>query len=383
MSLTDQDPTGRLIGDTLAATVTDPLRIAVDVTPLIGNRTGIGVFTAGLSGALALRDDVTMRRFAVTWRARAGAAPDQLRPMPARPLRWCWRRFEHPPIEWFTGPVDVVHGTNFVAPPTRRAATVVSVHDLTSVRFPQLCTPDTLQHPALIRRAIDRGAFIHTDTRAVADEVISWSGIDPSRVCTVHPGLTQPAGVMVDPPRFGAPYILALGTIEPRKDHPLLLRAFAEVARADPDVLLVVAGADGWGTAAFDRTLGGLDPFVRARVRRLGWVSDEQRSGLLANAALFAYPSVYEGFGFPPLEAMAHGVPVVGTRIAALVEVLGAAAHLVEPTDSAFGEAMGRLLVDSTERTRLQVAGRATVARYRWDRCAAGIVELYRQAATS
>ncbi|MDQ3145333.1 MAG: glycosyltransferase family 1 protein, partial [Actinomycetota bacterium] len=148
---------------------TDPparrLRVAFDATPLLGVRTGVGAFTASVLEGLALRPDVDVTAFAVTWRGRdalaamvpAGVALPR-RPMAARPLRELWARSDVAPVEWWTGPVDVVHGTNFVVPPGRDAAEVVTVHDLTAVRFPELCTPDTLRWPALLRRALDRGA---------------------------------------------------------------------------------------------------------------------------------------------------------------------------------------------------------------------------------
>ena len=365
----------------------DSLRIAYDVTPLIGNRTGIGVFTAGLLAELQLNPEVDVRRFAVTWRGRAEAGSAARWPMPARPLRALWRRVSAPPIEWFTGRVDVVHGTNFVVPPTTHAARVVSVHDLTAVRYPQLCTSDTLQYPELVRRAIAQGAFVHTDTQAVADEVIAWSGIDASRVRAVHPGVDAPGcGGRVAPGDVGsrtipAPYVLALGTIEPRKDHPTLLRAFAELAADDADLRLVVAGQDGWGSEAFARTMATLEPRVRYRVSRIGWVSDAHRAELIAHAAVFAYPSLYEGFGFPPLEAMTLGIPVVATRIAALTEVLGDAAAFAPVGDPiALAATLRSVLGDTAEHGRLAQEGRRRAAGYRWATCAGAMIEIYRAA---
>jgi len=158
-----------------------PLTVAVDATSLLGRPTGIGVFTAGLLAGLAGRSDVEPSAFAVSWRRREGieallprGVPARQRAMPARPLHLAWRHCELPPVEWFIGPTDVVHGPNFVVPPTRKAARVMSVQDLTPVRFPELCDPATLVFPSLVARALDHGAFVHASTRFIADEVLEY-----------------------------------------------------------------------------------------------------------------------------------------------------------------------------------------------------------------
>lgn len=382
----------------------------MDVTALLSARTGIGVFTAELLGRLARVDDLDLRAYAVTWRGR-----DRLRsvvppgvglaraPMAARPLRGAWARAERPPIEWWTGPVDLVHGPNFVVPPARRAARLVTVHDLTPLRFPELSTADTLQYPALLRRAIAAGAHVHTVSRFVAGEVIEFFGADPGRVHTVPNGVSAVAGG--DPARGRARagaerYVLFLGTVEPRKDLPVLVRAFDAVIdavsgpRGDPrggprgdaggdpgnghdDLRLVIAGPDGWGVEA-------LVAAVRSarhgdRVVRAGWVDDGARADLLAGASVFAYPSRYEGFGLPPLEAMAAGVPVVTTATGALPETVGDAAVLVAPGDAdALAEALVRVLDDESFAATMVARGRAHWPRFSWDRCAADLADLYR-----
>jgi alpha-1,3-rhamnosyl/mannosyltransferase len=173
-------------------------------------------------------------------------------------------------------------------------------------------------------------------------------------------------------------YVLALGTVEPRKDLPSLLAAFDAAAARLPDVRLVVAGPDGWGQPAFDDALA--RTVHRDRVVRVGWVEDPVRAALLSGAWAYAYPSLYEGFGFPPLEAMAVGVPVVATTAGALPEVLGDAARLVPPGDT---DALAEALValdDDAERAALVERGRRRVGRFSWDACADGLTALYRRA---
>ena len=378
-----------------------PLRVAFDATPLLGVRTGVGAFCLGALGALGEREDVEVGAFAVSWRRRQGirhhlpagvAVIDT--PMPARPLHAAWERSRVPPVEWFIGRHDVVHGSNFVVPPTRRAARVATVHDLTAIRFPEMCDAYTRHYPGLVRRAVAEGAWVHTPSRFVADEVVELLGVPAERVRAVHHGVpaldpadpsdpsepVEPAAAAGPaPPDKGAPYVLALGTVEPRKDLPTLVRAFDPVAAAIPDVRLVVAGPDGWGTEAFAAALSGAAH--RDRVDRVGYVDGARRAALLRGACLYVYPSIYEGFGLPTLEAMTAGVPVVTTTAGALPEVVGDAAVCVAPGDvEALAASITALLTDEDRRGELVERGRRRAAQFSWAATGQGLADLYRDA---
>ncbi|MEJ7763940.1 MAG: glycosyltransferase family 1 protein [Acidimicrobiales bacterium] len=372
------------------------LRACLDATPLVtlgGQRSGVGTFVAGALEALAGRDDLEVVAFALTFRGRAvwrDALPAGVRPVgvavPARLVRTAWLRTPLPPFEWFAGRAHVVHGTNFVAPPVRRGAVVVTVHDLTPVRFPEMVEPAAAAYPALVRAAVGRGAWVHTPSRFVADEVIELLGVPADRVVAVPHG--TPAATGGDPARgrlaAGAErYVLAIGTVEPRKAYPDLVRAFAPLAAEDPELRLVVIGRMGWGSGAFARAVAELAPETRERVRTTGWLPDGARDDLLAGAAVLAYPSRYEGFGLPPLEAMAAGVPVVATDAGSLPEVLAGAATLVPvgDVDALAGALQSALGLDAAGQKATVEAGRRHAASYTWAGCAEGLAALYARAA--
>jgi glycosyltransferase involved in cell wall biosynthesis len=374
--------------------VSPPLRLAFDATSLLGPRTGVGVVAQEVLSRVALDPDTEVVAFAATWRGRAqlsqvvpAGVRAVSRPMAARPLRMGWGHLDAPPIEWWTGRVDVVHSPNYVVPPSRRGAELMSVHDLTFVRFPELCTRDTLAYPPLIRRALRRGATIHTGSQFVADEIMAEFGVGADRVVVIAYGVNPlpPDGPATSGERGrelagGGPYVLALGTVEPRKDLPSLVAAFDAVAAGRPDLSLVIAGPDGWGAAALDTAMAA-SPH-RSRIHRLGFVSDDTRAALLRGASVYAYPSIYEGFGLPPVEAMAAGTPVVTTSAGSLPEVVGDAALVVSPRDAdGLGQAIARLLDDPALTHRLRLAGLDRAARYSWDTTAADLLSLYRRLA--
>ncbi|MDQ2726540.1 MAG: glycosyltransferase family 4 protein [Actinomycetota bacterium] len=360
--------------------------VGIDATPLLGSRTGVGVFVDGLFSALAGRPGLTLRAYGLTARGSrrlgavlpAGVAHRRL-PLPAGVALRAWARTDIPTIEAWSGRVDVIHGTNFVVPPSRRAARLVSVHDLTSLHHPELCTPAARRYPDLVRRALGQGAWVHAVSESVAADTVEHLGAEPGRVRVIYSGAPQPPALPPPgqrPP--SCPYILALGTVEPRKNLPALVAAFDHVADDHPDLELHIAGPTGWGEDALVRAIGASRH--GRRIARLGWVPDPADE--LSGAAIVAYPSLYEGFGFPPLEAMAAGVPVVATAVAALPEVLGNAAVLVAPGDTpALAAALGRVLSDDALRARLIEAGRTRVGRYRWELTGDRFARLYTELA--
>jgi glycosyltransferase involved in cell wall biosynthesis len=359
-----------------------PLTVAIDATPLLGAPTGIGVVARGVVEELAGRPDVDLIGYGFTatgWAALRSRLPAGVRPsrapMPAAALLRAWARMDRPSGDWWMGSVDVMHGTNFVVPPSRRAARLVSVWDLTAVRYPELCTPSSLRYPALVQRAVDRGAWVHTGAASVAAEIVDHFGVDPGRVRVIPPGVDRATAPTRPAPPASSPYLLGLGTSEPRKDFPGLVAAFDQLAGIHADLQLRIAGPPGWGERQLQQAIAAATH--RDRVLRLGWVEDV--GPLLAGAAVFVYPSRYEGFGLPPLEAMGRGVPVVATTAGSLPEVLGDAAVLVpvgEPP--ALAAAIDRVLTDDLLRAGLVEAGRRRVEAFSWRAAGDALMGTYR-----
>lgn len=368
---------------------TRPLRVAIDVTSLIGERTGVGHVTAAFVERLATRADLSLVAYAVTGR-RALAASLDLPPalplrvtrVPARALFAAWRRAPAPRIERWTGAIDVVHGTNFVVPPARAGA-LVTVHDVAFLRDRALGSPESCRYAGLLRAALRRGATVHVFSDTVAAEVRELLQCPEHRVVRISPGIADTTAG--DPGagrrQAGAErYVLALGTVEPRKNLPRLVSAFDRVAADDPHLHLVVAGPDGWGRDAYAAAVAAAHH--RARIVRLGYVDDRARRDLLAGAAALAYVSLDEGFGHPPLEAMRAGVPVVAARAGSLPEVLGDAALLVDPSSvEAIAAGLRDVLHDAALRRRLVERGHRRAASYSWAKATDELVACYRRLA--
>lgn len=363
-----------------------PLRVTLDATPLIGDATGIGVFTSALVRELKANEkSVELSAFAMTGRnvkAISNLLPNTQHntvPMPAGLLSKAWSRASFPPIDLWMKPGSVVHGTNFVVPPTRKAARLVTVHDLTSVRFPELCNATSLRYPKLVERAVKNGAHVHTLTKAVAQDVEELLNVPSERIHIIPPGVDARAEAKQH--ESTSPYIFAIGTIEPRKDYPTLISAFDKLATKLKDVELLIAGASGWGMSDFKSALDAAKH--RDRIKVLGRINDDQYMTYLRGASVLAYPSIYEGFGYPPLEAMSANVPVVASNVASLPEVCGDAALLVETRNpDALAASLESVLTDVSIRDELIRKGCQQVARFQWKDAGTKFVELYKELAT-
>lgn len=360
------------------------MRVALDVGPLYGPRTGVGEAVVGMRTALDAHEEVTIDGYLVSGRATPRPGDRKL-PLPGIVAAHLWSRADVPRADRWLAGCDLVHGTNYVAPPSR-LPTVVSVYDCWFLAHPDLAGPLVRRAGAVLRRRVADGAWIHTGATAVSTQASELLGTD--RVVTVPLGPPAPIAELAAlpaPPAAatlgGRPFVLALGTQEKRKDLTLLIAAFDELAHRLPDVRLVLAGAPGDDSAAVAAAIAALEPGIATRILPLGFVDEATKHWLLRSAALVAYPSLDEGFGFPVLEGHAAGTPVVATRVGALPEVAGdAAAFVEERSPEALAAVLERVLTDSAQRLMLIEAGYRNLTRFSWDRTATGLIDLYRTA---
>ncbi len=366
------------------------MRVAFDVTPLLGAPTGVAQSVRGLLAALpSAAPEIEVAPYVLSGRAVRGvpAVVDGRRatplPFPAGVAIRAWGRLDLPRADRWLGGADVVHGSNFVVPPMRAHPTTATIHDCWCARHPGTCTPAVEAFTDAVRRAVARGAWLHVTTAHGAAEVADVYGVE-ERVAIVPfaiPTATEgPVGV-VPPEVAGHPYVLAMSALDPRKGLAGLVRAFGDVAAAEPDVALVLAGPDGPARPSIDEALAALPVDMASRVHLLGTVDDGTRRALLAGARVLAYPSLDEGFGFPVLEAMAQGVPVVASSAGALPEVTAGAADLVPVgDDAALTDALTRALTDEPHRAALVAAGLARASDFSWERTAEGMAAFWQRA---
>lgn len=368
------------------------MRICVDIQPALSQRAGIGRYTRHLVqhlGEFAGEDELSLFCFDFSRRGLDFEAPrtriQAVRWCPGRIAQQAWKRLHWPPYNWFAGPADLYHFPNFVIPPLTRGGSIVTIHDMSFIRHPEFAEPKNLRYlSATIRRTAHKADAIVTDSKFSAMEIQDLLGIPAGRVFPIHLGVAPecrpPSPDDIANTRrildLDRPYLLTVGTIEPRKNLPLLVEAFEQLKDFDGD--LVVAGMTGW---KFEPILDRIKTSSAAsRIRLLSYVPDGELPGLYAGAAVFAIPSVYEGFGLPPLEAMACGTPVVSSRGGSLPEVLGDAAILVEEFNAgAWATALQSLLSDAALRTRLVAAGLRHAAQFTWRETARQTWNVYRQ----
>ena len=286
------------------------------------------------------------------------------------------------------GGFHLLHAPAYVAPRRLDVPLVLTIYDLVALRHPELARRANVAHYRLrLPRSARAAARIIVPLECVARQVVEHLGVDRDRVRVVplgvDAGFRPPSAAAVASVRehyaLGAPFVLFVGNIEPKKNLPTLLRAFAELTRHGLPHELVIAGTRGWKCRCVFRLPAELG--IEDRVRFLGYVAEADLPGLYGAAELFAFPSLIEGFGLPPLEAMACGTPVVTSDAEALVETAGDAAEHVPARDAeALADAMRRVLGDQALRERLCQAGLARAAQFTWQRTAEATRAVYREA---
>ncbi len=368
------------------------MRIGIDYTAAARQGAGIGRYTRELIAALLTMD--SSHRY-VLFAATGGLDPQSWR-REAERLRACgarfrsvplsdewmarlWHRLRLPvPVELVTGRLDVFYSPDFVLPPTRRATrTLLTVHDFSFIHCPEAFVPSLRRYlERVVPRSIGRADLVLADSAYTRRDIISLLGVPPARVQVLYSGVAPRFCPQPRPgererlrTRYGVdvedrPYVLSVGTLQPRKNYVRLIRAFATL---EPGTRLLIAGGRGW---LYRDILTEAERHAD-RVGILGFVDDADLPALYRHAALFVFPSLYEGFGLPVLEAMACGVPVVCSNASSLPEVAGEAALLVDPHDSdGLARAMARALEDADMRRGMIERGLEQAARFTWERAA-------------
>lgn len=283
----------------------------------------------------------------------------------------------------------VYHEPNYVIVPFD-GPTVVSVHDLSHLHYPLFHPRERVAHLAKgLSRSLERASRVIVDSEFVRRELIEHMGVRPEKVRTVHCGVDavfrprsreETLPVLQRYGLCGSDYVLSVTTLEPRKNLVSLLTAFSRLPerlqRAHP---LVLVGAKGWHTEEIENAM---TPLLQlGLVRWIGYVPAEELPVLYSGAFAFAFPSLYEGFGLPPLEAMASGVPVLTSNVSAMPEVTGGAALLVDPRDlDNLTEGLTRLITDEEFRQRARADGLARARLFTWEGSVEGIIQVYRSA---
>ncbi len=319
------------------------------------------------------------------------AAPIPLSP---RRLTQLWQRARLPlPVELFTGRLDLLHAPDFVLPPTR-ARTLVTIHDLSFLIYPQFAAQGMVRYlSSAVPRSLQRADAVLADSEATRGDLKRLLGIDPQRVEVVYPGVSPcfrrltPAETEPVRSRLALParFLLFVSTLEPRKNLVRLLEAFAQLIeqrRHTPHaaLTLVIAGRRGW---LYEDVFAAIDRLQLAdHVRMLDFVDDNDLPALYNLAWAFTYPSMYEGFGLPALEALACGTPVLTATNSSLPEVVGDMAVLVRADDvGAIAAGLAQIVDDEPLRARLIAGGPAQARRFSWQQAAAQVLAWYRRLA--
>ncbi|HUY79278.1 MAG TPA: glycosyltransferase family 1 protein [Ktedonobacterales bacterium] len=378
------------------------MRVMIDYTSAIAQGAGIGRYTRSLVDALARVDgETTYTLFSVERPTPTRGFPDpqtapnmrpKVFPVGNRVATIAWQRLRLPaPVELLAGGAQVFHGPDFTLPPTLFARRVVTIHDLAFLTNPELAFPKLAAYlQAVVPRTVRSAQRVIAVSQRTADDLVARLGVAPSKIAVIPLGVDPNVRRVEDPARIAElearlglrhPFVLAVSTIEPRKNYERLIAAFARATQADDGPrMLAIAGRKGWlydGVFEAARRSG-----VQERVNFLDFVADDDLPTLYTAADALAMPSIYEGFGIPVVEAMACGTPVVCSTGGALPEVAGDAALMVAPEDvEGLANALVRIVAYPALREELRQRGFQRARLFDWDATARATAGVYRAVA--
>lgn len=378
------------------------MHVAIDYTSAVRQHAGIGRYTRNLIRALAELDPESLYTLFVAggWGKGDGLGPwgrnfrVRAVPLTDRVLNILWQRIRVPiPIQLFTGRVDLFHSPDFVLPPVGQAPALLTVHDLSFLRVPEHFVPG---FRAYLGEAVSRGVrnacHILADSQSTRRDLIELLGVNSEQITVIYPGVearfTQIRDVAIlgtVTERYQLPerFILGLGTLQPRKNFDGLINAFAQLIAETPghellsDLHLVICGGPGWMYENLLETVKRCS--LEERVHLPGFIRDEDLPALYSLADVFAFPSWYEGFGLPVLEAQACGTPVVAANNSSLPEVVGDGGLLVDAADrDALSHALLLMLTDHELRSKAVLAGQTQAAQFGWQKAARELFNVYK-----
>lgn len=375
------------------------MRIALEYTAGIRQGAGIGQYVRSLVDAMLAQD--TSNQYTLL---TSGRRPTQERSFPVannvqgrsigipdRYLNILWYRW-HVPLyaNYFTGPVDLYHGLDFGLPPLKgKARKVVTVHDLAFLEHPETAVPSLAAYlNKVVSEAVAAADAVAAISYATKQALITHYNVPPTKItiipCGVGPQFQRITDqILLEQTRhkfeLQHPFIFSVGTLEPRKNHLGLIKAFYEAQKSkNAPAMLAIAGGKGWMYEETQRTVAELK--LENKVRFLGRVSESELITLYSLADIFAFPSFFEGFGIPPLEAMACGTPVITSNTSSLPEVAGGAALLVDPHDiHAIAQAITEIMGNEPLQEDLRQKGYAQAQRYTWSQAASKMLSIYQQ----
>jgi glycosyltransferase involved in cell wall biosynthesis len=373
--------------------------ITIDYTPAVEQTGGIGRYVRELVGALTEQPVTHFDYKLFVAGTKSSQLPSPLaphvhwKPTPITP-RWfarIWHRLRAPiPIEAFVGRTALYHATDFVLLPTLpKTRTLLTVHDLSFVRVPDAASPSLKAYlDTVVPRSVKRADHILADSQATKHDLIAVYGTAPEKITVLLSGVekrfkrvTDNHSLLTTRSKYylgQRPYILSLGTVQPRKNYERLVQSLHRLRSTGHDVDLVIVGGRGWLENPLYETIRQLK--LEDHVHITGFADEADLPALYSGAVCFALPSLYEGFGIPVLEAMACGVPVVTSTISSLPEVAGDAALMIDPYNvEELTEALRRLIIDDSLQNHLIQRGYQQAAAFTWERAAAQLLQVYQQ----
>lgn len=375
------------------------MRFGIDISQIAYGGTGVSTYTRLLVTSLcqeavddefvlfgsSLRNQKPLKDFYELVSAKN--VKKKFFPFPPKALEFLWNGIHVFPIENLIGSVDVFHSSDWLEPPTSWAKRVTTIHDLTIFKFPGAFVPrgghDIVKNQKrklfFVKRYCDKIIAVSETTKRDIVEILKiperkikviYEAADP----TFSPKETVQVQQVREKFNISGRYLLCVGAREPRKNLNRLIAAFVEVAKANPDLSLVIVGKYGWGEDPAEKTKA-----QTASIKVLGFVEKDDLAALYGGAVGFVYPSLYEGFGLPILEAMACGCPVITSNLGSMKEVAGEAALLVEPEEiESIAGAISQICWNRKISDELKIKGFKRSGGFNWQKAASQTLEVYR-----